>query len=335
MQFRKLGMGKSVASQDVLVYTYAGDGKKRLDIFLHEVAAEFSRSRLQTLIRKGLVLVDGQVRKTSFMLTGGEEIRLDNPVPTKPVRVFPEAIPLNIIYEDQNLLVLDKPAGLVVHPAAGNWDGTLVNALLHHCHDLAGIGGELRPGIVHRLDRDTSGVLVVAKDDFSHRHLSRQFKQHSISREYVALVYGRIKQAKGSFSSNLGRNPRDRKKMASVMRGGRRAVTHYEILESLPATTFLRLNLETGRTHQIRVHLSEASHPLVGDRIYGKKGIERQYAGDGRLAFLRNFPRQVLHARLLGFIHPRSGENMEFTAPLPDDLEDLLHSLRQFVQDGN
>ena len=335
MQVRKLNMSEPVVTQDVLTYTYAGDGKKRLDIFLHEAADEFSRSRLQTLIREGLVLVDGQARKTSFPLTGGEKIRLVNPVPTKPIGVLPEAIPLDIIYEDQSLLVLDKPAGLVVHPAAGNWDGTLVNALLHHCHDLAGIGGELRPGIVHRLDRDTSGVLVVAKDDFSHRHLSRQFKQHTIAREYVALVYGRIKQAKGSFASNLGRNPRDRKKMASIMRGGRRAVTHYDVLERLPATTFLRLKLETGRTHQIRVHLSEASHPLVGDRIYGKKGIERQYAGDGQLAFLRNFPRQVLHARLLGFVHPRSGEYLEFTAPVPDDLEDLLRRLRQLDLDGN
>jgi len=328
-------MSKPITSQDVFTYTYAGDGKKRLDIFLHESVGEFSRSRLQTLIREGFVLVDGQSRKASFMLTGGEEIKLVNPVPTKPIQVLPEVIPLQIIYEDQSLLVLDKPAGMVVHPAAGNWDGTLVNALLHHCHDLAGIGGELRPGIVHRLDRDTSGVLVVAKDDFSHRHLSLQFKAHTITREYVALVYGRLKQAKGSFASHLGRNPRDRKKMASVIRGGRRAVTHYEVLERLPATTFLRLNLETGRTHQIRVHLSEASHPLVGDQVYGKKGIERQYAGDGRLAFLRDFPRQALHARLLGFVHPRSGEYLEFTASVPDDLEDLLHSLRQLGSDGN
>ncbi len=327
-------MSKPIASQEVLTYTYAEDGKKRLDIFLHEAVGEFSRSRLQTLIRDGCVLVDGQSRKASFLLTGGEEIRLVNPVPTEPLRVLPEVIPLHIIYEDQSLLVLDKPAGMVVHPAAGNWDGTLVNALLHHCHDLAGIGGELRPGIVHRLDRDTSGVLVVAKDDFSHRHLSLQFKRHTITREYVALVYGRLKQEKGSFASHLGRNPRDRKKMASVMRGGRRAVTHYEVLERLPATTFLRLNLETGRTHQIRVHLSEASHPLVGDQVYGKKGIERQYAGDGRLAFLRNFPRQALHARLLGFVHPRSGDYLEFTAPVPDDLENLLHTLRQLDSDG-
>jgi 23S rRNA pseudouridine1911/1915/1917 synthase len=335
MQVRKLNMSEPVLFPDALTYTYAGGGKKRLDIFLHEAANEFSRSRLQTLIRDGLVLVDGQVRKASFQLMGGEEVRLVNPAPTKPFRVLPEDIPLNILYEDQSLLVLDKPAGLVVHPAAGNWDGTLVNALLHHCHDLAGIGGELRPGIVHRLDRDTSGVLVVAKDDFSHRHLSGQFKQHTIAREYVALVYGRIKQAKGSFASNLGRNPRDRKKIASVLRGGRRAVTHYAVLERLPATTFLRLSLETGRTHQIRVHLSEASHPLVGDRIYGKKGIERQYAGDGRLAFLRNFPRQVLHARLLGFVHPRSGEYLEFTAPVPDDLGNLLRRLRQLDPGGN
>lgn len=328
-------MSAPVISRNVRIYTYADNCNKRLDIFLHEAAAEFSRSRLQSLIRDGLVLVDGQVRKASFQLTGGEEVRLVNPAPTKPLRVLPENIPLSILYEDQSLLVLDKPAGLVVHPAAGNWNGTLVNALLYHCHDLAGIGGELRPGIVHRLDRDTSGVLVVAKDDFSHQHLSRQFKQHTITREYVALVYGRMKREKGSFSSHLGRNPRDRKKMASVQRGGRQAVTHYEVMEHLPGTTWLCLHLETGRTHQIRVHLSESSHPLVGDQVYGKKGLERQYAGDGRLAFIRNFPRQALHARLLGFVHPRSGEYLEFATPLPDDLKELLHRLRQLDLDGH
>lgn len=327
-------MVKPVISQDILVYNYTGHGKKRLDVFLNEAAADFSRSRLQALIREGLVRVDGQVRKSSFQLTGGEEVRLNNPQPIEPVRVRPENIPLRILYEDHSLLVVDKPAGLVVHPAAGNWDGTLVNALLYHCHDLAGIGGELRPGIVHRLDRDTSGVLVVAKDDFSHRHLSAQFKAHTINREYVALVYGRLKSAQGSFSSPLGRNPKDRKKMASVIQGGRRAVTHYEVIEQLTATTFLRLHLETGRTHQIRVHLSEAMHPLVGDHVYGKKGLERQYAGDSHLAFLRQFPRQALHARLLGFIHPRSGNYLEFAAPLPDDLKSLLFQLRQLDLNG-
>ncbi len=327
-------MNEPAASGKVYTYIYPGPRKKRLDVFLHEAAEEFSRSRLQTLIRDGQVLVDGQVRKASFPLTGGEEIRLTSPPPTAPLQILPEDIPLDILYEDRNLLVLNKPAGLVVHPAAGNWQGTLVNALLHHCRDLAGIGGELRPGIVHRLDRDTSGVLVVAKDDESHRHLSRQFKQHTITREYLALVYGRLKRAKGSFSSSLGRSPRDRKKMASLASGGRLAVTHYEVMEVLPGTTLLRLRLETGRTHQIRVHLSEASHPLVGDQVYGKKGLERQYAGDGRLVMLRNFPRQALHARLLGFVHPKSGKYLEFSTPLPGDLEDLLFQLRQLDQDG-
>jgi len=323
-----------VTSEKIYTYIYPGHSKKRLDVFLHEFAGEFSRSRIQALIREGQVLVDGQARKASFSLAGGEEIQLISPRPTAPLQVLPEDIPLDILYEDPNLLVLDKPAGLVVHPAAGNWQGTLVNALLYHCRDLAGIGGELRPGIVHRLDRDTSGVLVVAKNDESHRHLSEQFKQHTITREYVALIYGQLKRAKGSFSSNLGRNPRDRKKMASLASGGRRAITHYEVMEVLPGTTLLRLRLETGRTHQIRVHLSEASHPLVGDQVYGKKGLERQYAGDGRLAMLRNFPRQALHARLLGFVHPESGKYLEFSTPLPGDLEDLLFQLRQLDQDG-
>ncbi len=327
-------MNEPVIAGKVYTYTYAGSQKKRLDVFLHEIAGEFSRSRLQTLIREGLVLVDGQARKASFSLVGGEEIRLVSPRPTAPLQVLPEDIPLDILYEDRSLLVLDKPAGLVVHPAAGHWQGTLVNALLHHCHDLAGIGGELRPGIVHRLDRDTSGVLVVAKNDEAHRHLSQQFKQHAITREYVALVYGRLKRAQGSFSSSLGRNPRDRKKMASLASGGRPAVTHYEVMEKLPGTTLLRLRLETGRTHQIRVHLSEASHPLVGDQVYGKKGLERQYAGDGRLAMVRKFPRQALHARLLGFVHPQSGKYLEFSTPLPDDLEELLSQLRRLDRNG-
>ena len=220
---------------------------------------------------------------------------------------------------------------MVVHPAAGNPDGTLVNALLSHCGDLAGIGGVMRPGIVHRLDQDTSGLLVVAKDDLSHQGLAEQFKKHTIKREYVALVYGRLLPTCGSFHSSIGRHPRQRKKMASVERGGKPARTNYQVLRYYPAglCSWLSVRLETGRTHQIRVHLSEAGHPLVGDRVYGKKGIKRLPAAVGGTDLMANFPRQALHARRLGFRHPVSEQYLEFESSLPSDLELLLEALRE------
>jgi 23S rRNA pseudouridine1911/1915/1917 synthase len=305
-----------------------GGRRQRLDVFLCGCLPELSRHRLQQLIRAGLVLVDGAPRKAGSQLSGGEEVTVTVPPPVPVEDPRPEEMPLTILYEDSCLLVIDKPAGLVVHPAAGNPDGTLVNALLYHCRDLRGIGGALRPGIVHRLDQDTSGVLVAAKDEPCHRGLTAQFAAHSIEREYLAVVYGRVRPDTGTFCSMLGRNPQDRKKMASLGRGGgRRAVTHYRVRSWLPPVTVVAVTLETGRTHQIRVHFSEAGHPLVGDRVYGKKGIERQWAGAPEYAFLREFPRQALHAGRLGFVHPRTGERLVYTSPLPADMRELIRRL--------
>ncbi|MBN2332715.1 MAG: RluA family pseudouridine synthase [Deltaproteobacteria bacterium] len=315
-------------SPTTILLTYSGSEKKRLDSFLQDEVPTCSRSRIQHLIKEGLVLVGGQLRKRSYLLSGDEQIVMTIPPPEEVAAITPQQLPLKVLYEDEQVIVVDKQAGMVVHPAAGNWDGTLVNALLYHCHDLGGIGGQLRPGIVHRLDQDTSGVLVVAKNETALHHLAAQFKDHSITREYVALVYGRVSVEPGVLRSNLGRNPRDRKKMASISRGGRKAVTHYGILEFLPATTWLSIRLETGRTHQIRVHFSEAGHPLVGDQVYGKKGIVRQYADGQPLLCLRDFPRQALHAKRLGFIHPATGGYMEFEAPVPPDLQQLIETLR-------
>ncbi|MBW1646364.1 MAG: RluA family pseudouridine synthase, partial [Deltaproteobacteria bacterium] len=295
-----------------ILLQFTGRRRQRLDLFLQEKVASCSRSRLQVLIREGRVLVDGRQCKAAHLLAGGERVSLVLPPPTAPPSLEPQELPLTVIHEDRDLIVVDKEAGMVVHPAAGNWDGTLVNALLHHCRDLGGIGGELRPGIVHRLDRDTSGVLVIAKNESALEKLAVQFREHSITREYVALVYGRPRPPAGTFTSLLGRHPKNRKKMASLTRGGRRAVTHYRVLEDFAAATWVRIRLETGRTHQIRVHFSEAGHPLVGDQVYGKKGLERRYAGGEEYRFLRQFPRQALHAEVLGFVHPRSGDYLEF-----------------------
>ncbi|MBN2231225.1 MAG: RluA family pseudouridine synthase [Deltaproteobacteria bacterium] len=305
------------------------DRRQRLDVFLHGSLPELSRHRLQQLVRDGLVLVDGEPRKAGSRLAGGERVTVTVPPPVSRENPQPENLPLTILYEDSGLIVIDKPAGMVVHPAAGNPDGTLVNALLHHCRDLRGIGGELRPGIVHRLDQNTSGVLVAAKDELCHRELTVQFASHAIDREYLAVVYGRVRPDSGTFTSMLGRSPRDRKKMASVDRGGRRAVTHYRVQSRLPPVTVVAVTLETGRTHQIRVHFTEAGHPLVGDQVYGKKGIERQWAGAPEHAFLRDFPRQALHAGRLGFIHPRRGERLVFTAPPPVDMLELIRRLEE------
>ncbi len=318
----------SAAESSGILLEYTGSGRQRLDLFLQEKVAGCSRSRLQALIRGGEVLVDGRRRKASYLLRRGERVSLVIPPPVAPPALVPENLPLRILYEDQHLVVIDKQAGMVVHPAAGNWDGTLANALLYHCRNLQGIGGELRPGIVHRLDRDTSGVLVVAKNEPALVHLAAQFQEHSITREYLALVYGLPRPAVGTYTSFLGRHPRERKKMASRRRGGRRAVTHYRVEKIFSPASWVRVRLETGRTHQIRVHFSEAGHPLVGDPVYGKKGLARRYAGKEPYLFLQQFPRQALHAEVLGFVHPASGAYLEFRAPLPADLDELLARLQ-------
>lgn len=286
---------------------------ERLDVFVTENMEQLSRSLVQNLIKAGKVLVNGQPVKASYHLREGEEVEVELPEP-QAVAIEPQDIPLDIIYEDQDLVIVDKPKGLVVHPAHGNWDHTMVNALMYHIKDLSGINGELRPGIVHRLDKDTSGVMVVAKNDAAHRNLAEQIKVHSIKREYTALVHGVIKENLGTIDAPIGRSQLDRKKMA-VVKDGRSAVSNYEVMERFRNYTLVKVSLMTGRTHQIRVHFSYIKHAVVGDPLYGS--TKKHFDLDS----------QALHAHLLGFNHPRSGEYMEFTSPLPDYFQKIVAEL--------
>jgi 23S rRNA pseudouridine1911/1915/1917 synthase len=302
------------------------DADRRLDVFLSGALTEMSRSRVQRLIREGRVLVDGRVPRPSDLTRAGSVVEVEVPEPT-PIGVAPEPLPLSVIYEDPSLVVVDKRAGMVVHPSAGHPDGTLVNALLHRCPDLSGIGGRLRPGIVHRMDKGTSGLLVVAKNDRAHQALAAQFKEHTVDREYLALVWGRFREEKGRFDRPVGRHPRDRKRMSVASPRGRSALTLYRVEREIGSFTLLRLRLRTGRTHQIRVHLSAAGHPVVGDPTYGG-GAPRGAAGPrGIRPLLRKMARPALHAALLGFEHPESGERMRFESPLPPELSDFLAGL--------
>ncbi len=307
-----------------------GRPPERLDCFLASGLSELSRSQLKKLIDEGQVLLDGLPAKPGARLKGGEVLTVSIPAPV-PAEALPEPIQLNLVYEDRHLIVLDKPAGMVVHPAPGHQGGTLVNALLHHCTDLSGIGGELRPGIVHRLDKDTSGVLVATKDDATHRHLSRQFKAHTIRRRYLALVHGLVAQETGTVDRPIGRHPLHRQKMSSAARVGRQAVTHWRVVQrfDLDRLTLLELRLETGRTHQIRVHLAEMNLPVVGDPVYGTPGRLRDMPDTALRARLQRLERQFLHARLLGFLHPQTGEYMEFESPLPADLAEIVRYLEE------
>ncbi len=302
----------------------------RLDLFLVSACSDLSRSRIQKLIAEGSVRVAGFPAKSSHVVRAEEEVEVEVPEP-RVARIEPEEIPLSILYEDEHLLAIDKPAGLVVHPSPGHESGTLVNALLHHVRDLSGVGGELRPGIVHRLDRDTSGVLLVAKTDLAHASLSRQMKKRTIRKEYLALVASVPKVRKGEVAFSIGRDPHDRKKMKAFRRtaeppaGAREAKTRYEIeREWFPlGLTLLRCHLVTGRTHQIRVHLVASGMPVVGDHVYGRPRYER--IKDPVLKkTLSEFPRQALHAERIGFRHPATKELLEIVAPLPQDLLDLI-----------
>lgn len=298
---------------------------ERIDRFLSDCLPDLSRSQLKKIIDDGLVRLAGAPVKAGLKLKGGECIEVTLPAPT-PVEAIPQEIPLNILYEDEHLIVIDKPAGLVVHPAVGHAQGTLVNALLHHCRDLAGIGGELRPGIVHRLDKDTSGVMVATKDDATHRHLAAQFKVHSIARKYLALVHGVPSSDLGTVDMPIGRHPVHRKKMTGKSRDGRRAVTHWRVIKRYESDrlSLVELTLETGRTHQIRVHFSEMNLPVVGDSVYGNAGRIKALPDPELREKLMQLKRQALHARLLGFVHPASGAYMEFSSPLPADIETIV-----------
>lgn len=288
----------------------------RADKAISAALPELSRSAVQSLIAGGHVFGDGKPVAKSAKLPLGSVLVVEIP-PARPLDVRPENIPLDIVYEDGDLLVVNKPKGMVVHPAAGNYDGTLVNALLHHCGDsLSGINGVIRPGIVHRIDKDTSGLLIVAKNDTAHRHLAEQIKAHSFTREYRAVVYGRIRED-STVDAPIARHPQDRKRMAVQQSpSARDAVTHYFVTRNFTGFTQLRLRLETGRTHQIRVHMAYIGHPVAGDPVYGPKKVITSLHG------------QCLHAGLIGFIHPRTGAYMEFEAPLPPYFTDFLRTLR-------
>ena len=298
------------------------DGE-RVDKYLADMLPSFSRSQLQKLIKDEKVMVaasasmDALYRpvKANYKLRQGENISIIIPEPEE-LHVEPENIPLDILYEDDDLIVVNKPKGMVVHPAPGHYTGTLVNALMYHCKDnLSGINGILRPGIVHRIDMDTTGALVVCKNDFSHQALSEQLKVHSITRHYEAICCGTFDSREGTVDAPIGRSPSDRKKMA-IVKNGKNAVTHYEVLESFDKFSYIRCTLETGRTHQIRVHMSSIGHPLLGDELYC------QYKSPYKLQG------QTLHARILGFIHPRTGQYMEFEAPLPYYFSQLLCKMK-------
>jgi 23S rRNA pseudouridine1911/1915/1917 synthase len=305
-------------------FTVAEDGEGvRLDRFLVSVLPAHSRSQIQRLIKEGHVLVSGRDARANQTVKIGQQISLEIPAPVD-AEPQPEALPLAILYQDRDVFVVDKPAGMVVHPAAGHESGTLVNALLHHIDDLSGIGGEKRPGIVHRLDRGTSGVMVVAKHDTAHEELARQFREREIEKEYIALVWGDV-HAGRRIDAPIGRDPSNRKKMSARARRSRDAVTRIVRAERLhPMLTLVRVAIHTGRTHQIRVHLSAIGHPVVGDALYG--GVHRRVAGD--LRAVTHLARPFLHAARLVFQHPSDGRRMEFESPLPDDLQRVLDDVR-------
>ena len=298
--------------------TAAGeDAGARLDAFLAQRLPALTRSAAVRLIEAGAVLVDGRTAAKSCRLAGGEAVSVALPDP-EPIEALPQDIPLDVVYEDGDVIVVNKPAGLVVHPAPGHPDGTLVNALLHHCGgSLSGVGGALRPGIVHRIDRDTSGLIIAAKNDAAHRALSAQLQDHTLARTYEAVVAGNLREDRGTVDAPIGRHHTDRKRMAVTDRGGKRAVTHWEVIERFPGLTYVRCRLETGRTHQIRVHMAHMGHPVYGDTVYGARKPVPGLTG------------QCLHAVGLRFIHPRTGEAVELSCPLSDAFTALLEKLRK------
>ncbi len=305
----------------------------RLDTWVSR-CLDLSRTRVAALVADGRILLNGRVPRKSDVVTEGDRVEVEVPAPT-PIDAEPQPIPIVIVYEDDHLLVVDKPAGMVVHPAPGHPDGTLVNALLFHVQNLSGIGGRLRPGIVHRLDRDTSGLLVVAKDDATHRALSSALKRREVRRLYVAAAWGHLPEAHLRVDAPIGRHPRERKRMG-VVEGGRRAVTRVRVNRRWRSAELLDVSLETGRTHQIRVHLAHIGHPVVGDRLYGE-GWERGMGGPDRgwaRELARRAERQFLHASRLAFEHPVSGESMKFRSALPPDLEAIVRWAEDTHTDG-
>jgi 23S rRNA pseudouridine1911/1915/1917 synthase len=303
----------------------------RLDVFLSRRQASLSRSQVPRVVAAGHVLLNDKWPKAGTRLKRGDQVLLRIPEPAVS-GVIPENIPLNVIYEDSSLLVIDKPSGLVVHPGAGNREGTLVNALLYHCHDLSGIGGVLRPGIVHRLDKDTSGLMIVAKSDEIHRILAEFFEARQVEKHYLALVYGDVKDDEGVIDLPVGRHPVERKKMSTKSRKGKRAVTRWRVRERYGMATLLDVAIETGRTHQIRVHLAALGHSVVGDKVYGNSKRIMDISDQSIRRRFREMHRQALHASRLSFPHPVTGRQADFEAPLPQDMDDLCRFLINFQE---
>lgn len=289
--------------------------EKRLDQYLSEVFPEQSRSFFQKIIKDGFVTVNAIIQKTNYRLKPGDAVVVEIPDPV-PTQIKPENIPLDILYEDDDLLIVNKPKGMVVHPAIGHYSGTLVNAVMYHCKDsLSGINGEIRPGIVHRIDKDTTGSLIICKNDEVHLKIAAQIKEHSVTRKYVGIVAGNVKEENGTIEGAIGRHPTDRKRMTINEKNGKPAKTHYRVLKQLKGASYMEFALETGRTHQIRVHMSSISHPLLGDTVYGSKKNPYHLQG------------QTLHAKTIGFIHPTTGKYLEVSAPVPEYIEDLIQKL--------
>lgn len=288
---------------------------QRIDRYLTEMLPEQSRSFFQKLIRDDFVMVNHMIVKVNYRLKTGDVIEIDIP-DAVPTEIVPENIPLDILYEDDDLLIVNKPKGMVVHPAVGHSTGTLVNAIMYHCQgNLSGINGEIRPGIVHRIDKDTTGSLIICKNDEAHRNIAEQIKEHSVTRRYVGVVAGTFSEESGTVEGAIGRHPNDRKRMTINEKNGKPAVTHYRVLQTLKGASFMEFELETGRTHQIRVHMASISHPLLGDTVYGNSKNPYKLQG------------QALHARTIGFIHPTTGEYIEVSAPIPEYMTELVRKL--------
>ncbi len=300
----------------------------RIDKFIASKLPNVSRTRIQTLIDAGFVLANGATCRPKDKIRPGMEIEITIP-PPEETDLKPENIPLNIVYEDAHIIVIDKPAGLVVHPGVGNLSGTVVNALMYHCPDIEGVGSRRRPGVVHRIDKDTSGLLVFSKTSQAHESLTAQFKDHSVIRRYRALVFGRMPQLEGTIDTMISRHPADRKKFTSKTNKGKRAITHWWVVQDFCSlVSLLEFKLETGRTHQIRVHLSEFGHPILGDPVYGQTQRRLAHLPDTEIRqAIEHLKRQALHAYLLGFIHPHTGKEMLFESPMPEDMQTAITKL--------
>jgi 23S rRNA pseudouridine1911/1915/1917 synthase len=311
--------------------------KERLDVYLTNSIENATRSRVQKLIEAGYVLVNGKMGKSNYIVHSNDIIEVSIPVSPRPEKTEPEEIPIDVVFEDEYLMLINKPPGMVVHPSYANWSGTLVNALLFHSKNLSSVNEAGRPGIVHRIDKDTSGLLVIAKDDWTHAQLAAQFAKHSIEREYWTVAWGLFKEKKGEISSNIMRSKSDRKKFAHSSTEGKTALTYYEVIEEFEFTTLLKLHLKTGRTHQIRVHLASLRHPVFGDKTYGGNVIIYGSSLPGMKNRVENLlkimPRQALHAKTLGFIHPHSKDFMKFETNLPEDMLTLIEKLRVVQND--